>query len=126
MLLGKKIGVRNRNDNIEIEAIFERYKIYETESISINREHPIIRYADSITNSKKDLEEEKVQWKNRLIIDGMNMILTVNCPGDSYRIYFNSPDERIFSLIYTFWQKMTDYYNSNSEKKILEKNYHGD
>lgn len=125
MVLGKKIGVRKREDIVEIEAIIERYKIFETESISINSDNPIIHYADSITNSRKDLEEEKVQWKDRILIDGTDMILTVNCPDESYRIYFNSPDEKIFSLIYSFWQKLTNYYESNSEKEILEKNYYG-
>ena len=115
---------RDRSDIQEIYSIINKYKIYETDSISLDLKHPIIKYADSITNSEKKFKKEKVEKEGRIVIDGTNLILNVKCFSDyKFRYYFNSPDEKTFPLIYIFWQELKNYYNNNSKKQILDKDY---
>lgn len=117
---------RKREDNQEIETLIDKYKIYQMDTIRLSHDSSILAFSDSITNSESEIQEEKSNYKNRIIIDGSLIRLNVKCSNDyNFRFFFNSPNNKVFSLIYNYLKEILDYYRSCSSTPILDKKYTG-
>ncbi len=115
---------RKKEDHQEIESLIDKYKIYQMDTLKISHDSSILAFSDSITNSESNIQAEKNIYKNRFVIDGSLIYLNVKCSNDyNFRFLFNSPDDKIFSLINNYLKEMLDYYRSCSSTPILDKKY---
>jgi hypothetical protein len=115
---------RKRVDNQEIESLIDKYKIYQMDTLRISHDSSILTFSDSITNSESKIQAEKNIYKNRIVIDGSLIYLNVKCSNNyNFRFLFNSPDDKIFSLINNYLKEILKYYRSCSSTPILDKKY---
>lgn len=112
--------IRNKYENQEIELIKDKYKIYIKDSVEIALDNPVISLSDLITNSEKVIREEKLRNKNRIVIDGALVYLSVLCDnGYNYSYFFSSPDNEVYSLVYNYWMEILKFYRNSCENPIL-------
>lgn len=104
----------------ELEQLRNKYKVFETDSITISNKSRIIKYSDSLINYKeiilKELENQPIYT------DAMFVEVFEN--GDQQYIVSN-PDADNYTIVYYFLKSALQEYWKKVSNPILTKDYTG-
>ncbi|UBZ07514.1 hypothetical protein LDL76_02130 [Salegentibacter mishustinae] len=102
---------RTAEDNREMMNIIDASKIFTKKCMVFSHEDRLIQLADSIINSKEEILFEIKNNKNRVIIDGIQVSVTVtNKSGIGYFYPIHNPDKKNYILFSEFLDEAYKFF----------------
>ncbi|MFV9482267.1 hypothetical protein ACNI3T_00440 [Christiangramia sp. ASW11-125] len=108
---------RKAAENKELNSIHDRSQIFTKECFNYSAKDSIIKISDSIVLSKADILSEIERNKNRVVIHGIQIEVTIETnDGVEYSYHVHAPDKDHYKL----FEKFVD--ESSKEFKVFQ--YH--
>jgi uncharacterized membrane protein len=117
-LLNKKW--RTAEENQEYDKIYNKYKVFEKDSLKVTNKEMVIKYTDSLINNEKAILNEKNSQP--IYMDAMEVIVTNN---DLKRYSVYNPSRNNYTLIFLLLKESLSVYRKRDENPILSKCYTG-
>ncbi|RKS42778.1 hypothetical protein BC962_3065 [Gillisia mitskevichiae] len=92
---------RTASDNKELMNLNNNSKVFTKECYDYSANDSIIKISDSIIQSKEDILSEIEKNKNRVVLDGINLEVTVK-NNSEYSYYIHAPDKKHYKLFAQF------------------------
>lgn len=102
---------RTAEDNREMMNIIDTNKIFTKKCMVFSHKDRLIQLADSIINAKEEILFEIKNNKNRIIIDGIQVSVTVtNKNGIGYFYPIHNPDKNNYKLFREFLDEAYKFF----------------